>query len=593
MQRTVLFWLVIGLAILLSIAGGVIGGAFFHVQMGFAPAPATSSAGASVSSGHKQLYHCGMHPQIIQDHPGDCPICHMELTPFDGDENSIATDGHLVVTIDPAVVQNMGVQTAQVKKGALQKTVRTVGYLDVPENGLYEVTLKFNGYIDKLYANQTGMHVHKGDALFDVYSPEITAASEELIADRKAVDAMASVSADIRTTTQQLFAAARRKLELLDISDADIDAMAKEDRAPKTIAIHSPVTGHVEEKMIVEGSSVQAGTKLMRIEDHHALWLQAQVYEGQLPLVKVGDSADASLDAIPGKIFSGKVVFISPHLDHMTRTTSVRIELANPDLALKPGMYASVQMHATPIDDTVLVPGTAVIDTGTRQLAFVQESAGHFSPRLLTVGLAGDDDQVQVLSGLAPGETVVTSGQFLMDVESRRLEAAQKFRSATPSTMAATALAGVPETALDASSGETDAVVRAYLSIAAYLQQDHADQKPADVSALVETSNTLVEKMSRVDCRPLAKSLRDDASAMAGQNLQAQHKSFETVGAALLDLILKDPPSIRVASMLYVLNCPMENADWLQATSDIHNPFLTDMRTCGTVTKTLRLLPAK
>ncbi len=551
----------------------------------------------------KTLYRCGMHPWIIQDHPGACPICHMPLAPIQGGTIEEMGTGGPVVTIDPAVVQNMGVQTAAVTKGSLHKTVRVVGTLEVPETGLYDITLKVGGYIDKLYADTTGMHIHKGEALFDLYSPELTLAEEELIAARKSVAAMTDASPEILKQTQDLMASERRKLELLDIPDSEIDAVAKQEHAPKTITIRSPAEGHLEEKMIVQGSSVQAGMKLMRIEDHRTMWLEAKVYEGQLSLVKVGQTADATLDAMPGKTFSGKITFINPHLDHMNRTTSVRIELENPDFALKPGMYASVQIQAQPVDDAVLVPGTAVIDTGTRQIVFVQEKEkGHFSPRLVTVGLSGDDDQVEVLSGLMPGERVVTSGQFLMDVESRSLEATQKFLSqsaaTTTSLPSATIMATTPETvpaiaAARATNGESDAVVKSYLIVASYLQQDHADNKPADVAGLLQASGDLAEHAAMPENRSLAKALRDAIAPMGGQSLDAQHKAFENVGGALIALIAKDPPSTGIAPTLYIVHCPMENADWLQTAPAVNNPFLPSMRTCGSVTQTLQLAPAK
>ncbi len=348
----------------------------------------------------------------------------MDLLPVYEDQIS----GGPAITIDPTVVQNMGVQTAVVKKGVLTKSLRTVGYLEVPETGLYDITVKVGGYIETLYADKTGMHIHKGEPLFDLYSPDLVVAEEELIAAHKSVEALASASEDVRTQAQTLVESARRKLELLDISDGDIDAIVKQDHAGKTVTFRSPAEGHLEDKMIVQGTAVQPGMKLMRIEDHKTLWLEAQVYEGQLPLVKVGDMADATFDALPGQTVSGKIIFINPHLDQMTRTVDVRIELDNSDFTLKPGMYATVRIHAEPIEDALLVPRESVIDTGTRKILFVQEAGGHFSPRMVTTGLSGEHDQIQILSGVAPGEVVVTSGQFLMDVESRTQEAIQKLQ---------------------------------------------------------------------------------------------------------------------------------------------------------------------
>lgn len=552
----------------------------------------SSTQGASGE--RKILYYWDpmLGPSSISKTPGKSAMG-MEMAPVYSDEVS----GGSTVRIDPAVVQNMGVQTAAVSKGSLHKTVRTVGFLEVPETGLYDITLKINGYIDKLQADKTGMHIHKGDPLFDLYSSDLVVAEEELIAARKSVDAMSAAAPEVRKQAQELLDSARRKLQLWDIPDAQIEALAKQDHAPKDITIRSPAEGHLQDKMIVQGSSVQAGMKLMRIENHSTMWLEAQVYEEQLPMIKLGETADATLDAMPGKPFSGKIIFISPHLDHMTRTTNVRIELENPEFALKPGMYAAVRIHSLPLDDAILVPSTAIIDTGTRQLAFVQEDQGHFSPRSVTVGLSGDNDQVQVLSGLAPGELVVTSGQFLMDVESRTLEAAQKFLSSTstqpPATAFATAPMVEPMGTMPAATGESDSVVQAYLAVAAYLQQEHPDNKPADVSGLVQTSSALAEQAGAPETRPLAGAVKDAASSMASQSLEAQHKTFEKVGAAMLALVAKDPPSTKVAPTLYVVNCPMEKADWLQTSVTVANPFLPAMRTCGSVTKTLTLNPGK
>jgi membrane fusion protein, copper/silver efflux system len=648
-------------SLLLMLGIGIWTGAVYHDRLEMALRSDGSSGGQSANavdknsmpqmkasadqppSTGKQLYHCGMHPWIIQDHPGTCPICHMELTPVQGGSAQIApaekkvlyywdpmlgpssisskpgksamgmdlvpvyadqVSGGPAVSIDPAVVQNMGVQTALVKKGTLEKSLRTVGYLDVPETGLYDITVKVNGYIDKLYANRTGMHLHKGDPLFDLYSPDLVVAEDELIAARKAVDAMTKASPEIRKQAQGLMESARRKLQLLDISDEEIDKIAQQDHAVRDLTFRSPADGHLEDKMIVQGSSVQAGMKLMRIEDHGTMWLEAQVYEEQLPLVKLGETAEATLDALPDRTFSGKIIFINPHLDHMNRTVAVRIALDNPDFLLKPGMYATVHIHASPIEDALIVPHEAVIDTGTRKIAFVQEAEGHFSPRLVTTGLAGDNDQLQVLSGLAPGETVVTSGQFLLDVESRTLEAIQKLQ--TPEPPAATMAMGEPTTVSQASaepmsapattmmvaSGRTDELVKTYLAVAAALQQEKPTAKSVDLADLIAASMKFADT-APADEQPLARKVTKAVTAMKDQSLEQQRKSFEKVGAAIVPLVEKDPPSTVIGGKLYVANCPMENADWLQTQEAINNPFLPSMRSCGSITRTLSLNPAK
>jgi RND family efflux transporter MFP subunit len=441
-------------------------------------ASAMDGSSGDTSSKPKQLWTCGMHPQVIQDHPGTCPICHMKLTPLkdDSDDNSSGAaggkrkilyfwdpmlgpssiahapgksamgmdlvpvyeaeqSGGPTVKIDPTIVQNMGVRTAEVMRGPLAVTVRAVGMLEVPEPAVYEVNLKVNGWVQKLYANTEGMHIHKGEPLFDLYSPDVQVAEEELIGAVKALNGLDPKTADaIRAESQSMVDSAKQKLRRWGISDEDIDAISKASKAPPTIAFRSQADGDVVEKMVVEGSAVQAGMKLMRIEDHSKLWLNAQVYEDQIPAVALGQMVEAAVDGVPGKTFTGPIMFIYPHLDHMTRTVTVRVALDNPKHELRPGMYATANIVTKPLADALLVPREAVIDTGTQQIAFVAEPEGHFDPRKVRMGLAGDGDRVQILEGLAPGEMVVTSGQFLMDVESRTTEAIDKLRKAGTGT---------------------------------------------------------------------------------------------------------------------------------------------------------------
>ena len=301
-----------------------------------------------------------MHPQVIQDHPGICPICHMRLTPLktDADEspNASAPQKQLwwdpmlgpssisdkpgksamgmdlvpysppesagpAVRIDPTIVQNMGVRTAEVTRGPLTKSVHTVGVIESPESGLYDITLRVNGWIEKLYANQEGMHVHKGDPLFEVYSPDLQVAEEELITAVQSLRSLDPGTSDqVRKDAQRLVDSTRRKLELWDVAAEDIDAIARADKPPRTILFRSPAHGEVMDKMIVEGSYVQVGMKLMRIEDHSTMWLKLQVYEDQIPVVKLGQTVEVIAEALPSETFRGPISFIYPHLDHMARS---------------------------------------------------------------------------------------------------------------------------------------------------------------------------------------------------------------------------------------------------------------------------------
>ena len=380
---------------------------------------ASSTTGSSQPA--QQWWDPMLGPSSISNHPGKSAMG-MDMVPYTSRPTSGAD-----LTIDSAVVQNMGVQTASVTRGPLRVTIRAVGLFKLPEPGLHDVSLKIGGWIDALYADQEGVHVTKGEPLFALYSSDLQVAEQELIS---AVQSQRSLdsesSAALRNEAGNLVASARRKLQLWDVDQQEIDAIAKADKPPRDTVFRSPAMGHLEDKMIVQGSAVQPGMKLLSIADHTAMWLDAEVYEGQIPLVKMGQTVGVAVAAIPGKTFTGKVTFIYPHVDHMTRTLMVRATFDNADFDLKPGMYAEANVVSQPVEDAIQVPQEAVLDTGTRQIVFVAGGGGHFSPRTVRVGIRGDDDRLQIVEGLAVGETVVTSGQFLMDVESRTNEAIAK-----------------------------------------------------------------------------------------------------------------------------------------------------------------------
>ncbi len=316
-------------------------------------------------------------------------------------------------------------------RGELRETVRAVGTFEEPEQNHIEINLRVSGWIEKLYANQNGMVVAKGDPLFDLYSPEITAASDELIAARKAGDSATGGEEILKSSAGALVSAARRKLELLGLTSEQIDGIEKMDAAPRTITYRSPIHGHVTEKSVIEGSAVKAGEKVMKIADRSVMWLQVQVYEHDMPLVKEGTVVRVTVTALPGKVFEGKVDFLYPHLDMESRTAMARVVLPNEGHQLREGMYAVAEVAGVGAQDALMVPREAVIDSGVRQVVFVSEGGGHFEPREVRVGLAAgmpgvEGEVVEVLSGLKAGEEVVTSGQFLLDSESRLQEAIAK-----------------------------------------------------------------------------------------------------------------------------------------------------------------------
>lgn len=471
MNRKIILLRSLGVGIVL--AAGVATGVSFHESILHGLGAHDHSQTEAVDSEKKQLWTCGMHPQVIRDEPGLCPICHMTLTPLNvGEESSSApadagaakgevkywwdpmigaasisdkpgtsamgmalvpvyesadsADG-TAVTIDPVVVQNMGVRVAEAKIGPVLRTLRVVGYLEEAQPLIHDVTLRVSGWIEKLHADTVGVHLEAGARLFDLYSPEVEVAVEELIAAREAADALGSdADALTRQTSFAILDVARRKLERWGLAAWQVDRLAKLDAAPGTVTFVSPITGHVTEKSVVEGSAVGAGEMVMRIVDHSTLWVDSQVYAQDQSFLELGQRVLATIEGLPNRLFEGEIVFIHPHVDPVTRTATVRISVPNREMRLRPGMYATAEIHARLDDAALLVPREAVIDTGTRRIAFVVQGQGRFEPRDVKTGVSSSDGMVQILDGVVAGERVVTSGQFLLDAESRIREAVQK-----------------------------------------------------------------------------------------------------------------------------------------------------------------------
>ena len=385
--------------------------------------------GTATAGNEAQLYTCGMHPQVIQDHPGNCPICGMKLTPVrkQSGATAVATNaavgsaGSTGITIDPVTMQNMGLRTGLVTRGPVRRVVRTVGVIDFDETALAEVSTKFRGWVEKLYVDATGKQMHRGEPLFEIYSPELYLAQTEYLL---TLDSPTNqgVAANLRNT------AATTKLRYWDISEDQIAELERTRTPKKTLRMNAPRDGVVVEKLVVEGQMVEPGMKLYRVADLATVWIQAQVYEQDLPFIKLGQEAVVSLASQPEPKFRGRVTYLYPTVDDKTRTARVRLEIHNPGYFLKPGMYAGVEMTAELAPSALLVPDTAVLRSGEKNTVFVALDGGRFEPRTVVLGTRADGDHYEVLSGLKEGERVVTSGQFMLDSESQLGEAIQKMQ---------------------------------------------------------------------------------------------------------------------------------------------------------------------
>jgi Cu(I)/Ag(I) efflux system membrane fusion protein/cobalt-zinc-cadmium efflux system membrane fusion protein len=404
--------LVIG--IFISCASGLVNN--HNPLQSFGP-DALHAANSAHEDGQRTLYTCPMHPQIVQEQPGQCPICGMDLVPEKSpDQESMQPVNQDTILVDPVTVQNMGVRVDQVKRGIVYRHVRTFGHLEMPDDAFAVVNLRFSGWVEKLWADKMGKYVAKGERLFAIYSPEVFSTQKEYVLALKRYGNEDSITR-----------AAENRLRLWDVPAWQIKTIREAMEPKRLITISSPASGFIEKMDIAEGSRAAAGKDLYTIVDLRKVWLKGEVYDFDAPWVKTGAQVDIDF-SIPGLgKHEGKISYVYPTLNPHTKTVTVRVELANPDLRLKPGMIADMLINAQSEDDRLIIPSESIIDTGKRKVVFVTETPGKYEPREVKTGLVGDNYVTEVVSGLEEGETVVTSGQFLLDSESQLQEAVKKF----------------------------------------------------------------------------------------------------------------------------------------------------------------------
>jgi Cu(I)/Ag(I) efflux system membrane fusion protein/cobalt-zinc-cadmium efflux system membrane fusion protein len=427
----------------------------------------------------RQLFQCPMDPEVIEEQPGSCPKCGMPLVPMkeqlpDHAEHPVGTDAREreilywyapmdptyirdepglspmgmklvpkyadegrgaetgVIKIDPVQVQNIGVKSEPARLGDVALTARTVGILDFNADLITWVNTKFSGWIEKVHVNYVGQDVREGQALFEVYSPELVTTQEEYV---RAMDYKDSLDGSDRTEARRqaesLLRSTRDRLAYWDISEEQIRALTESRRVQRRLTVLSPVDGVVVEVMdeALEGMFIRPGMDLYKIADISSLWVHADVYESDLPWIREKQPARVYFRSDPDQVFRGKILFLYPEVSRETRTLKICVEVPNKDARLRAGMYADVVLQGPPVRDAVLIPNSAVLRSGERDLVFIDLGEGRFAPREVTLGIRGEGDVIQILEGLAPGEAVVTQSQFMLDSESRVQEAIAKFVS--------------------------------------------------------------------------------------------------------------------------------------------------------------------
>ncbi|TWJ19745.1 efflux RND transporter periplasmic adaptor subunit [Geobacter argillaceus] len=375
----------------------------------------------------KQLYTCSMHPFIIKDKPGTCPICGMELIKkIDGAAGGGAQTaeqkqqadmlGHVSLSPTQRVMAN--VATVAVKRSSLNKEINAVGIVQFDQSRQAKVTAWIAGRIDQLHVNTVGSFVSKDKPVAEVYSPDLLATQQEYLLAIKSRDQLKnSPIPSISQNGEGLVASAKQRLMLFGVKENQIAELEKAGKPTIRLPIYTPLSGIVIEKMVQQGQYVNTGDALFNIADLSTVWVEVEVYENEFPNIHIGQQVEIRSQSFPGRPFTGRIAFIYPFLDPKTRTVKARVEMPNPGMKLKPDMFVNAIIKV-PLGSAIVVPVTAVMDTGKRQVVWVESSPGMFEPRDVQVGQQ-TDDKIQILSGLNAGDKVAVSGGYLIDSESQ------------------------------------------------------------------------------------------------------------------------------------------------------------------------------
>ena len=403
-----------------ALAAGAGGGYWFAAQrMEMAPAASAPDTPQPI------FYRHPMTPEITSSVPAKDDMG-MDYIPVYADSGGASGDPAGTVQIDPVTVQSIGVRTASAERRTLTRTIHTLGRVDYDEQRITRLHPRIEGWIEELYVETTGEQIAQDHILLNVYSPQLVLTQQEyLLALSNRETLSESPFPDIRQGAEELVESTLTRLRLLDVPEHQIFELTQTGQVQEQLHIHSPANGVVVNVGVREGQYVTPQTELYTVADLSHVWVLVDIFEDELPWVRVGDEARMTVAAAPGRIFEGQLTYIYPYAESQTRTVKARLEFDNAELLLKPDMFADVTILASPEVEAIAVPSEAVVRSGVREQVFVVREPGKFEPRDVRLGVSSDG-WTQILEGVEAGEQVVVSAQFLIDSESKLREAAAK-----------------------------------------------------------------------------------------------------------------------------------------------------------------------
>jgi len=551
------------IAVTIALIGGIALGPTVHAKLD------SFRAAKQQEAAEGTWYISQMHPWIIQPEPGQCPICGMDLTPVDLDRFA----GE--ISIDPVIVQNMGVRITPAVEQPIQRELRTVGTVTIDPGRVSDVVQRFDGWVEEIFVTSEWESVAADQPLFRVYAPQITTAEQEWLLAKQRVDAGGEPA---------LLNAAEKKLTLLGLSTAEWQRLRDSGKAADSVVIRANINGVVWAKNVNVGSRIATQTVSYRIVDLSQVWIEATLYEHQLPLIRADQSARVSLNYGEKQHWQGRIDHIYPVVATDTRELRVRFVFDNQDSTsgpvLKPGMFATVFIDASTDDRHVVIPREAVIGTGDRNITFISLGRGKFEPREVQLGPQGSDGLVAIRDGIATGEQVVVSGQFLLDSESKMREALAKVMKGDLASQQAPAAVGNSdelESLPTAAALVWPKLLQAYTQLQNQLYQDNPS--PTAITALRQAATTFADATSA-----------GDELARLAQQLHPGEQLKPGFGALSIELdqLLKrfgQAPGEQLVGM----RCGMaegipEKGVWLQTGSEVRNPYFgaaSGMRACA------------